>query len=105
MAEVVTIVTGVIAPERANEISDTYQEALREGPPADIEETFLLRGEGGRIGILSVWRRRADLDAMLASGEEPFARRLIRSAGGTPDVAIYEILYRATSAQDTTQGR
>lgn len=50
------------------------------------------------MAILSVWHRRADLDAMLASGEEPFARRLIHSAGGTPQVAIYEIVVRATSS-------
>jgi hypothetical protein len=35
-----------------------------------------------------VWQRRADLDAMLASGEEPFARRLIRSAGHPRVVAL-----------------
>lgn len=104
MAEVVTIVTGVIAPDRAHEVTDPYQEALRDGPPPALEETFLLRGEGGRMGILSVWHRRADLDAMLASGEEPFARRLIRGAGGTPAVAIHEIVYRATSQPHTTEG-
>lgn len=100
MAEVVTIVTGVIAPERAHEVADPYREGLREGPPPDIEETFLLRGERNRMAILSVWHRRADLEAMLASGEEPFARRLIRTAGGSPEVAIYEIVHRATSQAD-----
>ncbi|MEX0629277.1 MAG: hypothetical protein WEE67_02440 [Chloroflexota bacterium] len=97
MAEVVTLVTGNIAPERAHEVADSYREALRDGPPPDIEETFLLRTDDGRVGILSVWHRRADLDAMLASGEEPFARRLIRGAGGTPEVTIFKIVHRATS--------
>jgi len=36
---------------------------------------------------------------MLASGEEPFARRLIRAAGGSPEVAIYEVVHRATSRE------
>lgn len=100
MAEVVTLVTGVIPAGREGEIVDPYREALTEGPPPDLEETFLLRGDAGEIGILSVWHRRADLDAMLASGEEPFARRLIRGAGGMPEVRIFEIVSRATSTAD-----
>ncbi len=73
MAEVVTIVTGAIPAGREHEVVDPYREAL------------------------SVWHRRADLEAMLASGEEPFARRLIRGAGGTPDVRIYDIVHRAAT--------
>lgn len=98
MAEVVTLVSGLIEPGRAHEVLDPYREALQQGPPPEIEETFLLKGDGDQMAILSVWHRRADLDAMLASGQEPFARRLIRSAGGTPEVAIYEVVVRATGA-------
>lgn len=101
MAEVVTLVTGRVEPDRAHEVTDPYREALEDGPPPDIEETFLLQAEGGQMAILSVWHRRADLDAMLASGEEPFARRLIRGAGGNPQVAVFEIVARATG---TTAG-
>jgi hypothetical protein len=96
MAEVVTIVSGLIQPDRLHEVADPYREALKDGPPPDLEETFLLQGDTGQLAILSVWHRRADLDAMLASGEEPFARRLIRSAGGTPEVVIYEVVTRAS---------
>ncbi len=95
MAEVVTLATGRIAPDRFREVSDPYKEALRSGPPQGLEETFLLKADGAELAILSVWRRRADLDAMLASGEEPFARRLIREAGGTPEVRIFEVLHRS----------
>lgn len=95
MAEVVSMVTGLVQPDRVHEVSDPYREALRDGPPPDLEDTFLLRRDAGQLAILSVWHRRADLDAMLASGEEPFARRLIRGAGGTPEVAIYQVLARA----------
>jgi hypothetical protein len=96
MSKVVTLVTGLIGADRAHEVIDPYREALKSGPPAEIEETFLLKGDGDQIAILSVWHRRADLDAMLASGQEPFARRLIREAGGIPEVAIYEVVVRAT---------
>jgi hypothetical protein len=89
------MVTGLVQPDRVHEVRDPYREALKDGPPPDLEETFLLQGDAGQMAILSVWHRRADLDAMLASGEEPFARRLIRAAGGTPEVAIYEVLVGA----------
>ncbi len=98
MAEVVTLVTGYVEPDRVAEVAETYRKALQSGTPPDLEETFLLGASDGRVGVLSVWYRRADLDAMLASGEDPFARRLIQNAGGTPEVAIYDIVVRATGA-------
>ena len=97
MAEVVTIVSGIVARERANQVIEPYRDALKEGLPPTLEETFLVMGEADQMAIVSVWYRRADLEAMLASGEEPFARRLIRGAGGTPEVRIYEIVARATN--------
>ncbi len=99
MAEAVTIVRGVIAPDRNHEVADRYREAVKDGPPPTLEETFLLQADGGEIAIVSVWHRRADLDALLASGEEPLARRLVRGAGGTPEVTIYEIVARAAGGR------
>lgn len=95
MAEVVTMVSGRIEANRIREVVEAYEEGVKDGPPPTIEETFLLRDDSGEMAVLSVWHRRADLDALLASGEEPFARRLIRSAGGTPGVRIFEIVARA----------
>ncbi len=101
MSAVVTIVTGRISADRVHEVADPYREALKDGLPPDLEETFLLQGDGGQLAILSVWHRREDLDAMLASGEEPFARRLVRAAGGMPEVSIYEVLVRSTTRETT----
>lgn len=95
MGAVITMVRGKVLPERVSEVADPYREALKEGPPPDLEQTFLLQDADGQLAIMSVWHRREDLEAMLASGDEPFARRLIRSAGGTPEVAIYDVLVRA----------
>jgi hypothetical protein len=100
LAEVVSIVSGAIDPARLEEVEDRYTKALKDGPPAAIEETFLLKADDGAIAVVSVWRRREDLRATLASGEEPFARRLIREAGGTPNAQIFEIIARATPASD-----
>jgi hypothetical protein len=95
MAELLSLVRGVIPAERSQEVRDRYREALEHGSPPAIEETFLLETDAGEMAIASVWRRREDLDALLGSGEEPFARRLIRSAGGDPQVTIYNIVERA----------
>ena len=61
-----------------------------------LEDTFLIKAEGSRLAILSLWRRRADLDALLASGEEPPARRLIRTHGGDPQVTLWEVVIRGS---------
>jgi heme-degrading monooxygenase HmoA len=97
MANVVSLVRGIVPAERTDDLERAYTQALRDGPPPAIEETFLLKADGGQVAILSVWRGRADLDAMLASGEEPFARRLIRTAGGTPEATIYEVVARSSA--------
>jgi heme-degrading monooxygenase HmoA len=91
MAEVVTIASGNIDPAQVDDVESRYRRELESAPPTGIEQTYLLRGDGGRVAVVTFWRSRADLDAMRASGEEPFARRLIREAGGTPEVAIYHI--------------
>lgn len=46
MAEVVTIVRGLIQPDRVHEVADPYAEALKDGPPPDLEETSCSRGTG-----------------------------------------------------------
>jgi heme-degrading monooxygenase HmoA len=97
MAEVVTIVSGTVPHDREREVIDPYREALEAGLPPGIERTSLLRANGGDLAILTVWRRRADLEAMLATGEEPLARRLIREAGGSPEVRMYEIVADTSS--------
>jgi len=99
MAEVVTHVTGIVSRDGARRVTEAYRAALAGGAGPAIEETFLLEADGGRVTILTVWRRRTDLDAMLASGEEPLARRLIREAGGTPEPTIYSIVERVTGTE------
>lgn len=100
MAEVVTIASGTIDPARIDEVESRYRRELESAPPSGIEQTHLLRADGGRVAVLTFWRSRADLDAMRASGDEPFARRLIREAGGTPEVVIYDVA-AGSSADDS----
>ena len=75
---------------RQHEVAEPYAAGISAGLPAGIEQTMLIR-DGEEMGIVTVWASRQDLEAMLASGEEPFARRLIRKAGGTPQVRIFDV--------------
>jgi len=97
MAEVVTLVTGRISPDRMAELEDAYRVLVQGGVPPTLEDTFLVKATDDRIGILSLWHRRADLDAVLASGEEPPARRLIREHGGEPEATFWEVAVRGSA--------
>jgi len=96
MAEVITLVTGEIPPNRVEALEVAYRELVRGGLGPALEDTFLVK-TGERLGILTLWHRRADLDALLASGEEPPARRLIRTHGGEPEVTIWEVAVRGSA--------
>lgn len=43
MAEVVTLVRGVVSPERLQEVREPYRAGVAAGLPPEIEQTFLLR--------------------------------------------------------------
>jgi heme-degrading monooxygenase HmoA len=91
MPSVVTVVRARIAPGRASEVTGPFSEAVRAGLP-ERRQTSLMRGEGDLWQVVTVWRSRADLDAYLASVEEPFAWRLLRLAGGTPEVEVFDVV-------------
>ncbi len=93
MGAVITWVRGRVAPDRQAEVLGSYRAAIAAGLPPDIDQTMLIH-EGDELSIVTVWPRREDLDAMLASGAEPFARRLIREAGGEPTVRVFDLLAR-----------
>lgn len=96
--QVLSLVTARIAPERQGEVDGPYRQAIAAGLPAGIRQTFLLAGEDDTLAIATVWKSREALDAMRASGEEPFARRVLREAGGDPEVAFFEIAAEGGSA-------
>lgn len=96
MVEVITFVTGKVPEDRVAELERAYRELVRDGTPPTLEDSFLLRTDDGRVAIASLWHRRADLEAMLASGEEPPARRLIRTHGAEPEVTFWEPVVRAS---------
>jgi hypothetical protein len=96
VAEVITLVTGDIPADRVEPLEAAYRDLVEGGLGPALEDTFLIKAGRSRHGILSIWHRRADLDALLASGEEPPARRLIRTHGGDPQVTIWEVVIRGS---------
>jgi hypothetical protein len=82
MGMALSSVGGEIAPERVDEVLQPYRNALAEGPPSDLSATYLLCEGHGTVAIMSVWHIGSTSRRLLESGEEPFARRLIREAGG-----------------------
>jgi hypothetical protein len=48
--------------------------------------------------VVTVWRSREHLDRYLASGEKPFARRLLEDAGGEPIAEILEPVMDSNTA-------
>jgi hypothetical protein len=92
---VISIVRGVVPDDQVARIREAYEAAIEQGLPDGIEATYLVGGDGGAVAILTVWRDRAVLDAMRATGQEPLARRLIREAGGQPSAEFLEVLAAA----------
>ena len=88
---VLSFVSARIASDRQDEVVRPYSEAVTRGLPSGLRQTFLLAGEDEVLAIATVWNSREELDAMLATGEEPFARRLLREAGGEPQAQFFDI--------------
>ena len=91
MSGVVTWVSGRVDAERQADVVTEFSSAVEGGPPPEIERTMLLR-DGDELSIVTTWRSRADLEATMTSPEEPLARRLIREAGGTPSIRVFEVV-------------
>jgi hypothetical protein len=98
MARVVTFVTGRVPPAQRAKVIREYEEAVRDGPPASIELTLLLEDDA-ELAVLSIWRSPDALEQMRASGEEPFARRLLREAGATPSVRVLGVVAEGRHAR------
>jgi hypothetical protein len=92
MSQVMSLVRGHVAGEALDEIRTRYAAGVSGDRPPGLEATWLLARSDGSVAVATIWRDRAAIDAMAATGEEPFARRLIREAGGTPTVEFFDVL-------------
>ena len=94
---VLSLVSARIAPERQAQVAETYRETIDADLPSVIRETFLLAADDGTVAIATIWKSREALDAVRLATEEPFARRVLREAGGDPQAQFFEIIAEAAS--------
>jgi hypothetical protein len=92
---VMSFVGARIEPERQEEVRRSYVEMVGRDLPSAIRETFLLAAEDGTMAVATVWRSREDLDVVRSAPDEPFARRVLREAGGDPKAEFFEIVSEA----------
>jgi hypothetical protein len=96
MTQVLSLVRGSVDPAAVEQIRTRYRAGVSGGRPPGLEATWLLRGADGTVAIATLWQDRSALDAMVATGEEPLARRLIRTAGGQPTAEFFDVLESST---------
>jgi heme-degrading monooxygenase HmoA len=94
VSPVVTWVSGRVAADRQEELARQFAAAMDAGLPREIVQSMLIR-DGDEMSIVTTWRTREELDATMGSPDEPLARRLIREAGGTPSVRIFDVIARS----------
>jgi len=90
--QILTVVSATVDAAKEGELAGAYQAVLAEQPPDGLVASALLRGEGNRWQIATLWRDRAALDAMRAGPEPPAAPRVFRSVGAEPTLAVFEVI-------------
>ncbi|NUR15512.1 MAG: hypothetical protein HOQ13_04285 [Dermatophilaceae bacterium] len=88
---ILTIVSAEVDEGRAGDLVDGFETLLAGGLPDGLLETRLLGDGQGRWAIHSLWRDRAALDAMRASGE-PAAPALFRRFQAEPTLAVMRVV-------------
>jgi hypothetical protein len=63
-----------------------------------IRATFLLVAEDRTVAIATLWNSREALDAVRLGPEGPFARRVLREAGGDPKAQSLDVAAEAASS-------
>ena len=94
---VLSFVSASVPADRRDEVIRPYTDAVAGDLGPGVRQTFLLAGEADTMAIATVWNSREDLDSYIASVEEPLARRLLREAGGEPQVRFFDIQVEAQS--------
>ena len=95
---VLSFVRGSVSADRRDEVIRPFTDAVAGDLGPGVRQTFLLLGEDDTMAIATVWNSREDLDSYIASVEEPLARRILREAGGEPQVMFFDIQVEAQSS-------
>jgi quinol monooxygenase YgiN len=89
---VMTILEARVAEGQVSLLEQAFRDASSELPPG-LVESFLVRDEADPSlhRIVTLWRDRAALDAMRASGATPKGVQIFRAAGAAPVVSIMDV--------------
>jgi heme-degrading monooxygenase HmoA len=87
---VLSIVAGTVPADRVAGLRAAYDQLVAGPFPDGLIETSLCR-EGDEWMVVTLWRDRAALIAMRASGEPPAAVRLFTEVGARPRAGIYDV--------------
>ena len=68
---VLSFVSASVSPDRRDKVHRSYADAVAGELGAGVRQTFLLVGEDDTMAIATIWNSREDLDAYIASVEEP----------------------------------
>jgi hypothetical protein len=97
--QILTVVSASVDPTREADLAAAYETVLRAGLPDGLLATALMRGDGNRWQIATLWRDQAALDAMRAAAETPAAQRVFRQVDAEPTLAMFEVI-AAVQRQD-----
>ena len=93
--QILTVVSGMVDPDREDDLAAAYGRVLAGVIPDGLLASALLRGDGQRWQIATLWRDRAALDAMLdtmrASVDVPAAPQVFRAVGAEPTLTVFEV--------------
>jgi quinol monooxygenase YgiN len=89
--QVMTAVTGIVAPERESELTDGFRDLTTGPKPDGLIRAELLRGQQGVWRIQSVWRDREALIAMRSSGDRPAALALFDKVGADHSHEVFSV--------------
>jgi hypothetical protein len=93
--QILTVVSGTVEPDREDDLTAAYRRVLAGVIPDGLLASALLRGDGHRWQISTLWRDRAALDAMLAamrvSVDVPSAPQVFRAVGADPTLTVFEV--------------
>ena len=94
---VLSFVSASVRTDRRSEVVRPYTDAVAGELGPGVRQTFLLVAEDDTMAIATVWDSREVLDAYISSVDEPLARRILREAGGEPEVRFFDIEVEARS--------
>ncbi|WP_042366123.1 antibiotic biosynthesis monooxygenase family protein [Streptacidiphilus neutrinimicus] len=81
-----------VGAEYEDRLVAAYHRLIALPLPDGLLQTELLRGEGGRWRIQTLWRDRSAMDAVRASPDGPAAPRLFRELNAEPEFEIFEVV-------------